>query len=77
MTAETDLAKLARQIARMAMDKDVGLSDKLDAFKALSTFHVAMAKVRKDMPADDEEASTLDNIRRRIEATEPDGETVQ
>jgi len=77
-TLESDLDKLAKKIASDVLKPDVAFSDRLDAFKALSNYHIAERKVaQKSPPPDDDMGSSLDAIRKRINEAEIDGEAVQ
>jgi len=82
-TLETDLDKLAKKIASDVLKPDVKFSERLDAFKALSNYHIAERKVaQKSPPPEDDVGSSLEAIRKRINAeidkdTPENGETVQ
>ena len=63
----TKLARLALTIADKAMEDDVPLVDRLDAFKALTTYHVNTTKINAKQTPEDEGESNFDNFRKRIE----------
>jgi len=73
-TLETDLDKLAKRIASDVLKADVSFKDRLEAFKALSNYHIAERKVATKEPPTDEDADglSLDAIRRRINDNDGD-----
>ena len=63
------LATLALDIATKAAGENVPLVDKLDSFKALTTYYVNTTKVAaKTTPEDEEGETNFANLRNRIAA---------
>lgn len=63
----TELAKLALKIAEDANHVETATEDRLDAFKALTTYHVNVTKINAKIdPDEDENASNFNNYRNRL-----------
>lgn len=68
------LAALAIIIADKASKPDVLLTDVLDAFKALTAYHIGTTRVNaKRDTEDDDEGSTFNGLRKRIDAAASSG----
>ena len=68
---KTQLDTLALSIAQQASTPGVlNFADKLDAFKALTAYHLGVAKVKKKNGEDDkpEKGETFDDFRKQVEA---------
>jgi hypothetical protein len=61
------LAKLALKIADEASTEGVGLADRIDAFKVLTTYYVNTTKINAGVdPEPDDGVPTFDNLQQRI-----------
>jgi hypothetical protein len=64
------LASLAIKIADEASADAVGLADRIDAFKVLTTYYVNTSKIGARADADEDDGvPTFDKLQRRIQAT--------
>jgi hypothetical protein len=64
---EAKIAKLAEKIADEASEFEVALPERIDAFKALTTYYVNTTKINNKPTPDDEEEPGFANYRKRIE----------
>ena len=61
------LAKLALKIADESSADGVGLADRIDAFKVLTTYYVNTTKINAGVdPEPDDGVPTFDNLQQRI-----------
>ncbi len=66
---KAQLDKLALSIASTANGENVTLPDRLDAFKALTAYHLGLTKIGKKTGEDDKpKGETFDGYRKSIEA---------
>ena len=69
-TLKDQLDKLALSIASTANADGVNLPDRLDAFKALTAYHLGLTKVGKKSGEEDKpKGETFDGYREQIEAS--------
>ena len=68
-TIENEIENLARDLIKKAKEKDVSFTDKLDAFKALSTYHVNILKAQGKLKpgSDDDGEASLKGAKARIQ----------
>lgn len=64
-----ELAKVAKHIAKKAIDKDTSFGDSVDAFKHLTLYYALLLK-NKGIPEDDEDASNFVNFGKRFDKQE-------
>lgn len=64
---EAKIAKLAEKIADEASEFEVSLSDRVDAFKSLTTYYVNTTKINHKPATDDDDEPGFANFRKRIE----------
>ena len=67
-TVKSGLDKLALDLLARA-DTAESLHDRVDIFKAVSSYHIATAKVAKGQPSEDETRATFGAIRQRVNGT--------
>jgi hypothetical protein len=63
-----DLALLASKLAKRALDDKVTALDKLDIFKALTTYYVNTTKVSVKIPTEGDGEGSIHDFRKRIAA---------
>ena len=62
------IEELAQKVINEAMGPTVAFEDRVDAFKAVTTYHVGVAKLNgKKPPAGDDNVSTFADIKSRIQ----------
>ncbi len=61
---------LAKKIAEDALIAPSS-KDRLDAFKALTTYHLGLTKVRAENQADDDSKGSFDDFRKQVETDRP------
>lgn len=60
------LSQLAQKIADEALDKDVSLSDRIEAFKVLATYHIGVTRVTKKTSTETEEVATFGALKEKM-----------
>jgi len=67
-TIGKQLEDLARDILGMAALSETPLSDKLEAFKIVTTYHIGVIKTAKNLPPDEPEGGSFDRLRTGLRA---------
>ena len=60
------LEDLVQKITNDAMGAGVKFEDRVDALKAITTYHLGMTKLKGKNPDDDDNVTTFESIKNRI-----------
>ena len=64
------LDSLAKSIAKDAQSDKLSFTDRLDAFKVLTTYYVGITRAKAKTPDEDPSGSTFDNFRNKLAETD-------
>lgn len=60
------LSRLAQQIADTALAEGVTLSERIEAFKVLATYHIGVTRVTKKTTSETEEVETFGALKEKM-----------